>query len=113
MNINTAPAAVLQLLPAIDENIAQAIIQARAGPDGQDGGIDDAPFRNPAEVMRIPGLPIDPSALARFFTVRSQVFKVEITANIGGTSREYVAIVRRMGASGKVMNTRILNFYWR
>ncbi len=114
VNINTAPAAVLQLLPAIDENVAQAIIQARAGPDGQDGGIDDAPFRNPSEVvMRVPGLPIDPNALARFFTVRSQVFKVEITANIGGTSRDYVAIVRRMGASGKVMNTRILNFYWR
>ena len=110
VNINTAPATVLQLNPVIDENIAQAIIQARAGPDGQDGTMDDTPFRNPGEVMiRVPGLPIDSGTLARFFSVRSQVFQVEIAASIGGAKRDYVAIVRRLGAK----DTRILNFYWK
>jgi len=114
VNINTAPAAVLQLVTVIDENIAQAIIQARSGPNGQDGDCDDTPFRNPSEVVaRVPGLPIDPNALARFFSVRSQVFEVEITASSGGASRVYIAIIRRMGSTGRVMNARILNLYWR
>ncbi len=106
VNINTAPVAVLQLFPVFDENYAQLIIQERSGLEG--------PFRTPADVMRrIPGLPIDPNLLTRFFTVRSQVFKLEVTATIGGASREYVAIIRKMGATGRAMNTRILNFYWR
>jgi general secretion pathway protein K len=110
VNINTASATVLQLIPVIDENIAQAIIQRRAGPDGQDGTFDDTPFRNPAEVSVIPGIP--PGALQQFtslFSTRSQIFQVEVTATIGGSKREYVAIVRRAGTK----DTVVLNLYWR
>src|SRR2546426_286624 len=112
LNINTASATVLQLMPDIDENIAQAIIQARAGPDGQDGTEDDTPFRSPAEIGgRVPGF-INPAAIAqlgRFFTVRSLVFEVHVTASIGSSKREYVAILRRN--SPKDIAT--LNLYWK
>ncbi len=114
VNLNTVPANVLQLVPSIDENIAHAIIQARAGLDGQDGSIDDTPFSNVNELMvRVPGLPIEPSMLARFFGTKSQVFKAEITATTGGSTREYVAMIRRLGIGGKVQNTQIINYYWR
>jgi len=112
ININTASATVLQLMPEIDENIAQAIIQARAGPDGQDGTDDDMPFRNPAELAgRVPGF-VNPAAIAqltRFFSVRSLVFEAHITASIGSTKREYVAVLRRN--SPKDIQT--LNLYWK
>jgi general secretion pathway protein K len=110
ININTASATVLQLIPVIDENIAQAIIQRRAGPDGQDGTCDDSPFRNPAEISVLPGMP--PGALQQFtslFSTRSQIFEVVVTATIGGSKREYVAILRRAGTK----DTAVLNLYWR
>ena len=110
ININTASATVLQLIPVIDENIAQAIIQRRAGPDGQDGTFDDTPFRSAAEISGLPGIP--PGALQQFtglFSTRSQIFQVEVTATIGSSKRVYVAILRRAGAK----DTVILNLYWK
>jgi general secretion pathway protein K len=55
LNINTASAKTLQLLPGIDANTAQRIIEQRAGPDGIDGTDDDVPFHSIAEVNS--GLP--------------------------------------------------------
>jgi general secretion pathway protein K len=53
LNINTASAQALQILPGIDANTAQRIIQERAGPDGTDGTEDDVPFHNLSEVMAL------------------------------------------------------------
>jgi general secretion pathway protein K len=109
INVNTASAAVLQLMPAIDENIAQAIIQARAGPDGQDGTEDDIPYRNPAEMAgRVPGF-VDPAQLGRFFSVKSMIFEVHVLASIGSSQREYVAILLRNNAK----DVQTLNLYWK
>jgi general secretion pathway protein K len=55
LNINTASAKTLQLLPGIDANTAQRIIEQRAGPDGIDGTEDDVPFHSVAELNS--GLP--------------------------------------------------------
>src|SRR5262249_31948191 len=56
ININTASATALQMIPGIDENIAQGIITTRAGPDGVDGTEDDLPFRSAGELINVPGL---------------------------------------------------------
>ena len=55
LNINTASAKTLQLLPGIDANTAQRIIEQRAGADGADGTEDDVPFHSVAELNS--GLP--------------------------------------------------------
>jgi general secretion pathway protein K len=111
LNINTASATALQVLPTIDENVAQAIIQARAGPDGVEGNEDDMPFRSPQEVAyRVPGF--DPAAaaqLSRYFTVRSLVFEVKVTVRIGENHREFVALVRR----NNPRDVQVMSFYWR
>jgi hypothetical protein len=61
LNINTAPAKTLQLLPGVDESIAQRIIEMRAGPDGIDGTDDDVPFHSTAEINSIlPGAGLPP-----------------------------------------------------
>lgn len=98
VNINTASAAVLQIFPDIDENVAQAIISRRAGPDGQDGTEDDMPFRSPAEIGTVPGMnPAAVAAFGRYFTTRSLCFEVNISVDMRGAKREYVAILRRNG----------------
>jgi general secretion pathway protein K len=55
LNINTDSAKTLQLLPGINADTAQRIVEQRAGPDGMDGTEDDAPFHNVQELNS--GLP--------------------------------------------------------
>jgi type II secretory pathway component PulK len=98
VNINTASATVLQLMPDVDESLAQAIITARAGPDGVEGNEDDMPFRSPQEIQRVPGiLPVTVAQFARYFTVRSSTFEVQVDAQIGGYKRHFVSVLRRDG----------------
>jgi general secretion pathway protein K len=111
VNINTASAEVLQVLPQIDQNIASAIIMARNGPDGAPGNEDDMPFRSPQEIAtRVPGFnPAIAQQMVRYFTTRSLVFEAHVDVELGGNRREYVAIIRR----NDPRNVQVLTMYWR
>lgn len=108
ININTADANVLQMIPGVDATIAEAIIKGRAGPDGVDGTDDDTPYRSPAELARI-GLP-GPAAqqLGNLCGVRSATFEVHVTAQIGDFRREYIAILYRNAGT----DIQVVSFYW-
>jgi type II secretory pathway component PulK len=109
LNINTASAQTLQVLPPIDENVAQAIIQRRCGPDGADGTQDDTPFRNPGEISSIPGLPPPViQQIGRYLTTRSTVFEVTVEAKIGNMKRTYVGTLQR----GNARAIQTLTMYW-
>ena len=110
ININTATISTLQLVPGIDQNIAQAIISARAGPDGADGTEDDTPFRSIGELARVPGMnPNVVGQFASYFTIGSTTFEIHVTAQIGELKREYVAVVRRLSPR----DVPVLFMYWR
>jgi hypothetical protein len=114
ININTASATVLQLIPEIDENIAHAIISGpggRAGPDGVEGTADDMPFRSVQELARIPGFgnPAIVGQISRFFNVRSLVFEVHVLVRLGAGQREYVGLLRRTSAG----DIEVLNLHWK
>jgi len=103
ININTADANVLQMIPGVDAAMADTIIKQRAGPDGVDGTEDDIPFQNVNQLAAIPGL--NPQQC----TVRSSTFEVHVTAQLGDYKREYVAILAR--TSGTAI--QVLSFYWK
>ncbi len=111
LNVNTASAEALMLLPGIDESLAAAIVSMRSGPDGMAGNEDDMPFRSVAELGgAIPGVdPVMIQQLARYCDVRSATFEVEVAVGVGGLSREYVALLRR----NQPQDVQILQFYWR
>jgi hypothetical protein len=123
LNINTASALTLQLIPGMDESAAARIIQQRAGPDGVDGTDDDAPFLNPGEINSgLPGgarpgnvqgaPPIGAAAqgLAAYIDVVSRVFDVEVHAEINGYKRVYHGIVNKDGPGGGQI--KCIKFYW-
>lgn len=86
LNINTASEEAMQVLPPIDHNVAQVIIEERA----------KRPLRNLGELAGIPGLP--PPVLqqiGRYVSFRSVVFEVTVQAHIGGSTRSYKAVIRR------------------
>ncbi len=109
LNINTASATQLQIIPEIDEQMAQAIITTRAGLDGADGTEDDTPFRSVAELARVPGInPALVGPLGRYFTVKSLVFEVRVQAQVDNDRRNYVGILRR----NTPRDIQLLTFYW-
>jgi len=96
ININTASATALQMIPGIDENTAQGIITTRAGLDGVDGTEDDLPFRSAGELINVPGLNRQVvGQLGRYFNVRSSTFEVQVDAEIDQYKKRFVALLRR------------------
>jgi len=109
ININTASANVLQLVPDVDGPMAQAIITARNGPDGAEGNEDDMPFRSIGEVASVPGVTRDAGQLfSRYFSTRSSTFEVQVDTEIDAVKRTYYAVLRRNG--NQILT---LFMYWR
>lgn len=99
VNINTASASVLQLIPGIDPNVAQGILTFRAGPDGVEGNEDDIPFRQPQDLINVPGVNRQfAGQLSRYFTVRSTTFEVLVETRLGSYKRYYAAMLKRVSA---------------
>jgi type II secretory pathway component PulK len=109
INVNTADVNVLQMIPGVDEATAQNIIKLRAGPDGVEGTEDDTPFAQVTQLVTAGLNPQTVSQLSRICTVRSATFEVHVTARIGDSKREYVAILFRDSGT----DIQVLSFYWK
>ncbi len=108
ININTASAAVLQLIsPLIDPLIAGEIIKLRAGPDGVDGTEDDTPFRNPGELINAGLSRQAVENIMRICDVRSRTFEVTVDVEVAGYKRQFKATLGR----NSPQDIQILSFY--
>ena len=95
ININTADRIGLQMIPGVDEAIADQIIKLRSGPDGADGTEDDTPFASVGELASA-GIPQSAAPqMAHYCTVRSNTFEVKVEAHINGSTQTYYAILGR------------------
>lgn len=107
ININTASAEVLQLIPTMTPEAAQGIVSAREGED--DGSGLFGPYRNVGEVRRVPQVSLPMlGAIQQFGAVRSSTFEVHVDAQIAGYHRHFVGILGRNGPR----DVQILSFYW-
>jgi len=107
ININTASSSVLQLIPGIDAQTAEAIVAGRSGED--DGSGMFGPYKSLQAVARVPELPRTiVNQLAQFCDVRSRTFKVNVTATLNGYPRYFTAILGR----NNPRDVQILSFYW-
>jgi type II secretory pathway component PulK len=111
VNVNTASAEVLQLVPGVDAALAQSIVSERNGPDGQPGTEDDTPFISVGEMFQnVPGFdPAMAGSMANLFTVQSQIFEITVDAEIGNYKRRFVALVHRRGR----LEVLTLYFTWK
>ena len=100
INVNTASAQVLGLLPGMDPIIAGDIVMYRAGPDG--------PYRSPNQIGAVlEPFGMDPGSIQQFLATESATFEVEITAKIGPQQRKYISLLRRLSPQ----DIRILYFH--
>jgi len=108
VDINTAPATVLQLVLGIDATMAERIVKERAGLDGVDGTEDDVPYLNPGEMQRAVRLPDIAASRLRFCSVRSFTFEVTVDVEIDRYKRRLIALVFRNSSR----DVQILNMHW-
>jgi general secretion pathway protein K len=107
ININTASAAVLQLIPNMTPEAAQAIVSGREGQD--DGSGLTGPYRSISQVSRMPEIsPAMAGLIGQFGDVRSKTFQVNVTATVNGYTRYFTAILGR----NNPRDIQILSFYW-
>jgi general secretion pathway protein K len=109
ININTASATTLQLIPGVDENIASEIIRLRAGPDGVDGTDDDTPFHSAGELVNAGVNRAMVQQASRYCDVRSRTFEVQVDAEVNGYKRQFIAILGR----NTPRDVQVLSFYWK
>jgi general secretion pathway protein K len=110
VNINTAPAEVLQMLPDMTPEIANEIISYRNGLDGVEATEDDIQISNINMLMQIGGIPEAViQQLGAFCGFRSTVFEVEVVAEIEGQQRTFSSMLHRVSAK----DVRILYFQWK
>jgi len=111
MNINTASAITLQLIPGVDPTRAEAIVAARGMED--DGTPFSGPFRSVEAgylFNRVPGLGLEIARqIGNFADVRSSVFDVEVEAHVGDSTRRFIAV---LGRGPNPRDVQILSFYW-
>jgi len=108
INVNTADANVLQMIPGVTADLAANIIKLRAGPDGMDGTGDDVPYQNVGDLSRA-GIPLSAQDLNALCTTRSLTFEVHVTAQFGDYKREYVAILYRNSGT----DIQVVGFCWK
>jgi hypothetical protein len=111
LNINTASAEALQLIPEMNEILAQEMVQARSGefdPMSGHGG----PFISTEPnylFTRVPGLTLPIARNIQMFgEVRSRTFEVEITVKVGHSSRVYYATIVRNAPR----DVQVVGFSW-
>ncbi len=110
VNINTASAAVLRLLPGIGDQLAESIVEERAGSDLVDGTEDDHPYHSLGELINVRGiLPLDISTLQRFCGVQSRFFEVEVEVEVD----QYTRLFQAQLDARSPRNITILRANWR
>ena len=113
ININTASAEVLQLIPGIDALTAGGIVSGRSGED--DGTGSFGPYRDVRQVLqRVTTLPqVGPvvNSFQQFCVVRSDTFQVQVDADVGGYKRTFFAVLGRNPSNPR--DVQILTFYWK
>lgn len=110
INLNTASATTLQMIPGIDANMAAAIIRMRSGPDGIDGTCDDVPLRQPGgqDLINV-GLSAQAAqSLSQYCDVRSSTFEARVDVEVGVSKRRYYALLKR----NSPRDVQILTFRW-
>jgi type II secretory pathway component PulK len=111
LNLNTASATTLQMIPMMDQNMASEIVRARAGLDGVDGTEDDTPFTSVQLLGAVPGIRPDViPILTRYCDVRSHTFDVQAEVVLDGFKRVYHGVLRRN--SNNMADLVLVQFYW-
>jgi general secretion pathway protein K len=100
VNILTADANVLALIPGMDTTAVQALLTARDS---------DPPIRDVGRLLTAAGIPGPVQGqMGKYLGTQGNTYEVHVTAKIGDYSREFIAVLFRNGP-----NVDVFSFYWK
>ena len=89
---------VLRALPGMRDDFVDRFLQLRRGPDGIDGTVDDAQFRNLADIQYALGLsPEQFQQVAALVGFNDQVMRILSVGKSGNIARTVKMVVRKSG----------------
>ena len=116
LNLNTASPETLQLIPGVDNNMAQAIVAGRQGggqaEPGYSPNVNDlqGPYRSVGDLMRVSEIPRPLlGQFQRYCDVRSRTFEIQVEADISGYRRQFIAVI----GGNNPRDVQVLTFFWR
>ena len=101
ININTADANVLQCLPGLDANSAQAILTLRTSDGGADN--NNGVIASLGQLQPVVSNPQAFQSINHYCTTRGDTYEVHATAQVGTSQREFVAVIYRAGNHTEVV----------
>ncbi|HAS83090.1 MAG TPA: hypothetical protein DCS43_10565 [Verrucomicrobia bacterium] len=103
VNINAASERVLQTLPEVDAEMAQAIVSQRQA-RVDEAGKDRSGFKDPNEMLAL--IPDFPAAARELLTTTSTEFRITSTGDLNGVLRTIWCIVRFTDGRMRVLRWR-------
>ncbi len=104
IDIGSASADMLRLLPGLSETRIQQFITYRQGEDGIDGTVDDPVFKNLGVVQSFLGLsPAQFKELGGFITYRDPTLNITSTGKAGNVTRQLEVVVRKGGGKPQIL----------
>lgn len=94
VNINTAGTNVLQLIPGMDTPTLQGIVTLR---ESMGGPVPDGVIASLGQLQSVVSSPQALQMISRYCTVRGDTYEVQATAKVGGSTREFIAVIYRQG----------------
>lgn len=96
ININTAPSAVIQALPGVEDDLSIVDTILASRPDSLSNEAIDEVYATPAWLLTEAGLDLNTlRTMERFITARTQVYRFQVVGHFdaGGPARRFEAIV--------------------
>jgi type II secretory pathway component PulK len=108
IDLESASAEVLALIPGLTDTRIRQFIQYRQGPDGIDGTPDDNTFPNMAAIQQYLGLnQAQFQAIAGLITYQDPTLRVVVEGHSGDIKRQIAVVVRKgTGAKPQILSWR-------
>lgn len=105
IDLTSASAEVLELLPGLGDARVKAFVAMRQGRDGQDGTEDDHVFKNFAEVQQAMGLsPAQFEQLRPLVSMSDPTMDIRSIGHSGATKRTIEVVVRKAGGKPQILS---------
>jgi general secretion pathway protein K len=102
INVNTADANVLTCIPGVDAAAAQNILTFRSSESTSDNS--DGMIRDLNQLTTFIPNPLGQQQISRYCSVSGNTYEVHAIAQVGTSSREFVAILFRAGNSVQIFS---------
>lgn len=102
LDVNEAPAELIEAVCDVGEERAEALVQTRLGPDGVEGTLDDKTFTDLEQVRLLLGMSKESfAAVVGSLSIKDSTARIESTGEANGVRHKITVVVKRVSSPGQ------------